>query len=221
MELFKNAYFINLEQRPDRLEHATSEFKKMKINPVRVNAVKTKNGAVGCTLSHIKCLEMAKKADYDYVFICEDDITFLQPFVLKNHLEVFASHTELEWDVCIIGGNNVPPYRQVSEFFVQVFNCQTTTGYIAKKHYYDTLISNFRESVKNLMKEPDNKKMYALDIYWKRLQQEGKWFMIIPPTVTQYENFSDIEERDTNYDHLMLDMNKDWLFDEVTPIAND
>jgi len=212
MNLFENTLFINLEARTDRLDHALGEFKKMKIDAERVNAVKTKHGAVGCTMSHIKCLELAKKREYEYVFICEDDITFLQPFVLKNHLNIFAGYSELEWDVCIIGGNNVPPYQQLCDFFVRVFNCQTTTGYIVKKHYYDTLISNFRDSVKNLMKEPDNKREFALDIYWKRLQQQDKWFMITPPTVTQYENFSDIEECTTNYDHLMLDMNKEWLF---------
>ena len=41
---------------------------------------------------------------------------------------------------------------------------------------------------------------------------ENFWYMITPPTVTQYENFSDIEERQTNYNHLLLDMNKEWLF---------
>lgn len=216
MNLFENTLFINLEQRPDRLEHALVELKKMNITGERINAVKTKNGAVGCTMSHIKCIELAKKRGYDYVFICEDDITFLNPRVLKNNLDIFATHTELEWDVCIIGGNNVPPFQQLTEYLVRVFNCQTTTGYIVKKHYYDTLITNFRESAKNLIKEPDNKREYALDIYWKRLQQHDKWFMIIPPTVTQYENFSDIEECTTNYDHLMLDIHKDWLFQEET-----
>jgi GR25 family glycosyltransferase involved in LPS biosynthesis len=214
MDLFKNTLFINLEQRPDRLEHALAEFKKMRINAERVNAVKTKMGAVGCTLSHIRCLELAKQRDYDYVFICEDDITFLQPFVLKKHLEIFASHGDLPWDVCIIGGNNVPPYEQVNDFFVRVYNCQTTTGYIVKKHYYETLIANFKESAKNLMRDPTNKQTYALDMYWKRLQQQDKWFMITPPTVTQYENYSDIEERNVNYDYLMLDMNKKWLFQQ-------
>ena len=65
MDLFKNTLFINLEQRPDRLEHAQAEFKKMRIDAERVNAVKTKMGAVGCTLSHIRCLELAKQRKYD------------------------------------------------------------------------------------------------------------------------------------------------------------
>jgi hypothetical protein len=36
--------------------------------------------------------------------------------------------------------------------------------------------------------------------------------MIIPATVTQYQDYSDIEKRVVNYDHLMLDIQKDWLF---------
>jgi GR25 family glycosyltransferase involved in LPS biosynthesis len=212
MDLFKNTLFINLEQRTDRLEHVLAEFRKLRIQAERVNAVKTKLGAVGCTLSHIRCLELAKQRDYEYVFICEDDITFLQPFVLKKHLEIFAAQLDLAWDVCIIGGNNVPPYQQINDFFVRVFNCQTTTGYIVKRHYYDTLIANFKDSARQLMRDPTNKQMYALDMYWKRLQQQDKWYMITPPTVTQYENYSDIEERTVNYDALMLDMNKAWLF---------
>ena len=56
-----------------------------------------------------------------------------------------------------------------------------------------------------------NIKQYAIDIHWKRLQMQYFWYMIIPTTVTQYENYSDIEMRDTNYDHLLLDMDKKWL----------
>ena len=36
--------------------------------------------------------------------------------------------------------------------------------------------------------------------------------MIIPPTVIQYENYSDIEEKQTDYKYLMLDMDKEWYF---------
>jgi adenylate kinase len=38
--------------------------------------------------------------------------------------------------------------------------------------------------------------------------------MITPPTVTQYESYSDIEERSVNYDILMLDMEKKWLVEQ-------
>lgn len=212
MELFKNTLFINLENRKDRLQHVTREFEKMGVSAERVNAIRTKSGAIGCTLSHIRCIELAKIREYEYVCICEDDIHFKNPELLKANLAQFSENNTIEWDILILGGNNVPPYEQVAEYCARIFNCQTTTGYIVKKHYYDTLLSNFKESAQNLMREPDNKPQYALDIYWKRLQTMGKWYMITPPTVTQIESYSDIENRSVNYERLMLDMDKKWLF---------
>lgn len=212
MELFKHTLFINLEHRKDRLEHVTNEFEKMNIQAERVNAVRPKSGAVGCTMSHIKCLELAKSRDYEYVCICEDDISFTKPELFKEQLNKFYENKNIQWDLLIIGGNNVPPYQQIFDYSARVFNCQTTTGYIVKKHMYDILIKNFKEGVQQLAKNPENKQMYAIDVYWKRLQMQYYWYMITPPTVTQYENYSDIENKNTNYNHLLLDMDKKWLF---------
>ena len=209
--LFKNTLFINLAQRTDRLAHAESEFAKMGINAERINAVKTPNGAVGCTLSHILCLETAKQRGYDSVFICEDDITFTNPELLNTNLALFENNHEIMWDVLIIGGNNVPPYHQFAPSCARVFHCRTTTGYIVKKDYYDTLIENFKTGLNGLMREPNNRFNFALDMYWQQLQKQDFWYMITPPTVTQYQSWSDIEERPVNYEGLLLDMDKSWL----------
>ena len=211
MELLKNTLYINLEHRKDRLEHVTKQMNMMGINAERVNAVKMNLGAVGCTMSHIKCLELAKQRDYEYVFICEDDITFRNPDLFKRNLQRFYENDDINWDLLIIGGNNVPPFQQVTEYCARVFYCQTTTGYVVKKHYYDTLLKNFRESANGLIREPYNPSTYALDMYWKRLQLQDFWYMITPPTVTQYESYSDIENRNVNYENMMLDMEKPWL----------
>ena len=212
MELLKNTLFINLEHRKDRLIHVTNELKKLGVNSERFNAVKTAVGAIGCTMSHIKCLEIAKERGYEQVFICEDDITFLNVEVFKKSLEKFYENKTIQWDVLLIGGNNLPPYDEIGDYCIRVSNCQTTTGYIVKNHYYDTLINNFRESAKNLLREPTNIKQYALDIYWKRLQQINNWYMIVPLTVVQCDSYSDIENRMVDYRALMLDKDKKWLF---------
>ena len=213
MELLKHTLYINLESRTDRLAHVQSELSKIGVIGERVNAVKTNDGAIGCSLSHIKCLELAKSRGYPYVFIVEDDITFLDPQLLMNNMEKFEKElNQHRWDVLVIGGNNSPPYNQVTDYCIRVFNNQTTTGYIAMAHYYDILISNFKESVQKLMRQPSQRKSYALDIYWKRLQQTGIWIMIVPPTVIQYADYSDIEKTVVDYKHLMLDMRKEWLF---------
>tara|TARA_Y100000816_G_scaffold97022_1_gene67478 strand:- start:554 stop:1222 length:669 start_codon:yes stop_codon:yes gene_type:complete len=212
MDILQNTFYINLEHRTDRLEHVQNELKKIGIKGERFNAIKTKSGAVGCTLSHIKCLELAKERKYEEVFICEDDITFTNPKLFLENLQKFCNNDDIMWDVLIIGGNNVPPYKQYYDYCARVFNCQTTTGYIVKQDFYDIIIKNFKEGLFNLMKNPENKREYAIDIYWKKLQMENFWYMITPPTVTQYTNYSDIEQRETNYDNLLLDMNKAWMF---------
>jgi len=58
------------------------------------------------------------------------------------------------------------------------------------------------------MREPQNHVLYAIDKYWFQLQQRDKWYLVIPLTVTQREDYSDIEKRATNYSRAMLDLDK-------------
>lgn len=221
MSLFEHTLYINLTDRVDRLVYVTNQLKKVNIaNPQRFPAIKMKSGAIGCTLSHLKCLELAKKNGWPHVFICEDDITFTQPELFLESMKKFEddfTSKSSSWDVLIIGGNNCPPYNRICDNYIRIFNCQTTTGYIVNAQYYDTLIQNFKEGVAKLMKDLNNKREYAIDMYWKSLQQTDNWFMIIPLTVTQCDGFSDIEQRDVNYSHLMLDLDKEWFIRRQAP----
>jgi len=88
-----------LDHRTDRLEHIKAEFEKMGIQGERVQGIQPKSPAVGCTMSHIKCLELAKSRDYDQVFICEDDITFTNPELFKQNLNKFVENENINWDV--------------------------------------------------------------------------------------------------------------------------
>lgn len=211
MELFTNTLFINLASRTDRLEHVISEFSKFGLTPERVDAVKMASGAIGCTLSHIKCLELAKSRNYEHVFICEDDITFLKHELLRENLTKFHNNATIQWDILIIGGNNCPPFQAITDYCSRIFNCQTTTGYIVKQNMYDVLLDNFKTGLNLLLKNPQNKREYAIDIYWKKLQMQYFWYIITPLTTIQYENYSDVEQQNVDYSHLMLDMEKEWF----------
>ena len=122
--------------------------------------------------------------------------------------------TAPKWDVILVAGNNMPPYRIIDDTCIQVSRCQTTTGYIVQKHYYDTLIGNIRQGIKNLMNEPSNRFLYAIDKNWFSLQAKDLWYLITPLTVTQREDYSDIEHKHTNYTRLMTDLNKEWLLNK-------
>jgi len=218
--LLENTIFINLAYRTDRLAHVLEQLKGIGIHaPERLNAIKMNMGCVGCTMSHIKCLEIAKTRGWPYVFICEDDIKFINPALFLEKLAKF-SETKWKWDVLIIGGNNLPPFLQVSDFAVRVFDIQTTTGYIVNGHYYDALIANFKEGLGKLIRDPQKKKEFAVDIYWKTLQKSGNWFFLIPPSVIQYSDYSDIEGKVTNYEGHFLDLDKQALIEYMMKMQN-
>jgi len=211
-----HALYINLESRKDREIYVKKQLKSVGISATRFNAVKLPNGALGCSMSHLKCLEMAKNNNWDHVMIVEDDITFLNPSLFAKQLNKFLDIHKV-WDIVIIGGNNIPPYKQIDDTCVKISKCQTTTGYMVKSHYYDTLIENYREGIKLLLKEPQKHVLYAIDKYWFQLQENHLWYLIIPLTVTQKQDYSDIEKRNTNYINLMLDLDKKWLFQQPPP----
>jgi glycosyl transferase family 25 len=206
----EHAFYINLDSRPDRKQYMEDHLKTVGIHAERFKAVKLTNGALGCSMSHLKLLELAKKNNWDSILIMEDDIQFLNPVIFMQQLKRFL-HVHKTFDVLLIAGNNVPPFTKIDDTCVKVTRCQTTTGYLVKNHYFDTLIQNFREGIKNLMKTPENHVLYAVDKYWFRLQERDNWYLIIPLTVTQREDYSDIEKRMTNYSRSMLDLDKEAL----------
>ena len=203
-----NVFYINLAHRTDRKEHIETQLKQIGFTNVeRFNAVKTANGRVGCTLSHIKCIELAKERNYSHVVICEDDTMFTNVELFQTQLNRFLSKQH-NWDVVLFAGNNVPPYEQIDETCVSVTRCQTTTCYMVNGHYYDTLLANYKEGLAKLMHSPEQHISYAIDKYWFTLQLKDNWYLITPLTVIQREDYSDIEGRVTNYAHLMTDLDK-------------
>jgi glycosyl transferase family 25 len=202
--MLKNVYYINLEHRVDRKEMVEAELKTLGWEYQRFNAIKHEDGRLGCSKSHLQVLEMAKEKDLEYVVIMEDDIHFTHPVLFKALLTQFFSYN-IEYDVLLLAANLRPPVIPVAKNVFQVKKSWTAAGYIVKKHYYDTLISNYREGISLLEKYPSERGKYELDSYWMHLQATDKWFVMMPRTVTQRPSYSDIEKRDTNYSIVLLD----------------
>ena len=223
----KHCLYINLTSRPDRKIHIEEQLRGVGLNPTRFNAIKLKNGRIGCSMSHLKCLQIAKKNNWSHVMICEDDLLILNKQTFVNSINTFFrihgggdggggggdnSSADNKWNVLLLAGNNVPPYKKIDDTCIQVSHCQTTTGYIVKMNYYDTLIDNIRTGIENLMKTPDQHIVYAIDKYWIKLQKQHTWYMLAPVVAVQREDYSDIEERKTNYENIMKDLDKPHLF---------
>lgn len=214
MDTIENCLYINLENRPDRKDHVENQLNQLNISYKRFNAIRHQNGAAGCSLSHIKCIQIAQEEGWKNVMIVEDDINFLDFKLFKTNLNKFLIN-EPNFDVVLLAGNNMPPYTQINDFCVKVSRCQTTTGYIVNSHYYKTLINNYKEGLLKLMKSPEEHVKYAIDKYWFNLQKKDYWFLITPLSVIQREDYSDIEKKNTNYSNAMLDLDKKEFFRRI------
>lgn len=199
----KHSLYINLEERTDRKEHAEQQFSSIGINVERFQAIKMPNGAIGCSMSHLKCLQTAYDNKWEHLLICEDDITFTNPELFSKQLNSFLK-THKKWDVVLLAGNTMPPYQQIDQTCIQVQKCQTTTGYIVNGHYIKTLLDNVKMGLTYLIKNPKNHLLFAIDKFWFYLQKRDTWYLIIPLTVIQLPGYSDIEKKDTNYSKTMM-----------------
>lgn len=202
--MLENVFYINLEHRTDRRTQVETELNTLGWKYERFNAIKLANGRIGCSVSHLKILKLAKKRRLPYVVVIEDDIEFKKPDKYNSMLRKFLD-SNIEYDVLLLAGNLRPPIKQINSHVLQIFHSWTTTGYIVKSEYYDVLINNIHEGIQLLMREPDKHHLYAIDCYWMRLQKKDKWMILYPRTNTQRPTYSDIEGKEINYDRLMLD----------------
>jgi len=195
-----HVFYINLKHRVDRMQQAETQFKTIGITAERVEAIPCKNGTIGCALSHIKCIELAKERRMPYACICEDDILFLDPEKTKQSVSNLLTS---KWDVMLLGANIAPPYSKINNQCMSVRNAQTTTGYIIKQAYYDTLLQNIRTGISGMLLY-QNPKVYAIDIFWKKLQKLDHWIILLPLSVVQRPDYSDIEGKQVDYTKPML-----------------
>jgi glycosyl transferase family 25 len=195
--------YINLAHRTDRNEHISNEIHKIcndnsKIH--RIDAIKNNNGALGCSLSHIKAVEYAlSHPEWDIVLILEDDFTFKSnnsDEIINNINKLIKNNLNI--DVALLS-HNVLSYSNTNyELIKKVLYSQTASSYIVKKHYLPTLLQNFKESTTDMEK---NGKCHenCIDIYWNKLQSKDNWYTIYPSIGLQYNNYSDIENRMVDY----------------------
>jgi len=203
-EDIQHVLYINLDERMDRREHTEQEFKRLGLPGLRVQAVKTKPGQLGCALSHVKCLEIAKENNWDHVMICEDDMLFVKDAqMVKDRFNTFLSRHK-DWDVIALGINIIDgTYIDDSTARIQKAHC--TTCYIVRKEYYDVLLNNFKISAERLYSKTINSEV---DVIWQSLQKRDRWMTILPYLAIQRDGVSDIAgngKEYLNYQNLLLD----------------
>jgi hypothetical protein len=192
-------WYINLEEREDRRRELEAEFEKAGFKAeehyTRFNAVRHPFGAIGCAKSHIECLKLALESRVDYAVIIEDDFVWKEdPKYVKQKMEMVMN--KYDFDVFLLAasmyGFNAQRMDPRNKFIHKVITAQTTTGYIIARKYIPKLLQNFEEAVR-ILEETRQKPLGAIDVTWKKLQQQDRWLMYIPGFAKQSAGFSDIE----------------------------
>jgi glycosyl transferase family 25 len=202
-ELFnfiEKVLYINLDIRTDRKQEIEQQFNNVNLPEdkiERISAVYNERGALGCTASHIKCIKYAKEQGWKNVLILEDDYNFINNNrLIKLNLE-YIKEIGNDWDMILFAGNimKVNPYNNILN---KVINVQTTSGYMVNNCYYDKLLENYEEGYIKLSNYfiPG---LYALDIYWKLLQPNDRWYIFKKKMGYQRASYSNIENAVTQY----------------------
>lgn len=192
-DFVEHIIFINLDDRKDRLEHMNkmlSFIDKSKIT--RMSAVKDSFGHIGCSKSHIKCLNLAIKNNWKNILILEDDMMWNN---YNKSLKVLKKIYKLHPDFDVITfGNSYPHFNKRT---YRLYSAVSTTAYLVNNHYYETLRDTFEEGLKKL--EDSRDVSGCLDQIWKKLQKKDKWYIVNPALVVETnDNYSSIENKQVN-----------------------
>ena len=191
--------YINLAKRLDRREQIEDELDKFGLKYERFEAIETPEfGILGCGLSHLAVLKLAKERGYQNILILEDDFTFL---VEKEEFETNLAHffeEKIDYNVCMISYNLLKKEESEYDFLWKSVEVQTASGYIVNANYFDVLINLYEEAMP-LLAQTTAHWIYANDEVWKPLQLKDKWYCFKTRIGKQRPSYSDNNNSFANY----------------------
>lgn len=208
MNNIDHVFYINLDNRKDRKEHIeqnvlpfigipAKKISRFAAVDMTKESSRSKRGA-GCSLSHLKCWQIAEKNNYEVIMIIEDDFE-----LIVDHNQFVQTLEDLfiqipDFVVCNLGYNNVAPLQKIdNKSFFKCDAIQTTSCYIAKVSFLKEISPTIKEATARLL----NNESYhsnAIDQVWKQFQNNKGW-VVSSRLGKQKNSISDIEQRQMDY----------------------
>jgi GR25 family glycosyltransferase involved in LPS biosynthesis len=193
-------FVINLKRRPDRLESIKRELEYIGWDYELVYGIDT-NSYMGCTLSHLKVLKLAKERNFDKVMIIEDDCFFM-PYA-KSLINKLDSELErLDYSILNLSPtlNRHINKSNKSEFLLDMTNLPEKQRpefreiYAANMVVYDKNVINEIFNIKNTSHQ-NGDYFYAYDDYlFHFIIQKYQSYCPILPICCQGNDWSDISQ---------------------------
>lgn len=194
-EYFDAVLCINLPSRTDRWEHAREQFTKHKIEAQRVEGVvwpKYEND--GCVQAHATCLELIASMGWKRTLILEDDFEFRFEDS-QEQFGVMVSEVPDDWQMLYLGGHYAEkPRGRVSEHVILTGHIKTTSSYGVTLAFAKEVAPVLRKAF-----------LCPIDELYHCYNVNRPSYIFQPRLVVQYNNFSDIQQRDCNNAPCMED----------------
>ena len=179
-KVFDKIICINLKKRLEKRDFIKKQAKEYDLDIEFFDAIEIpENPAKGCLKSHLNILKQAKKDKLNNILILEDDCKFLK--------KCYLPEIPTNWDMLYIGGNINAIYDYSNPNWIKG-TIWTTHSYAISHKIFDKLITNLEKY------EEEVDKYYVYHIH-----PNYNCYIIKDFLTTQKEGFSDIMNRNTNY----------------------
>lgn len=192
MDQIDKIVYINLESREDRRENIESQLKELEIlNYERFNAIATPGfGILGCGLSHLSVIKIAKERKYKNILILEDDVLFV---LSRKEIDLLLNSffdSKIDYDVLFLSYIIYKSEDTKYHFIKRGLHTTTATAYIVNSSYYDKLIGLYEFSTVMLARTKEHW-IFSNDLVWKLYQSSDRWYCINPIVAIQQSGYSD------------------------------
>lgn len=193
-------FIVNLERRPDRLNHIKNEMEYMGWDYELFKAIDLNNHG-GCTLSHVEILKIAKIRNYESVMIIEDDCTFL-PYSKDLINKIETESPEFEFGVINFAPTLNRPVNRSEEqpLFLDITNLPPKKEH--ERGIFATNIILYHNSIYNNVIEIEKPNLlgyYAIDDYiYQFVLPIKQSYCPILPIAPQMSSWSDVSQGQYN-----------------------
>jgi GR25 family glycosyltransferase involved in LPS biosynthesis len=208
-DYFKKLYCINLDSRPDRWERAKELFDQHGLDVERVSGIngsqlgldfgpEIKEGAIGCSLSHLFTIKYAQQNNLDNFLLLEDDVEFDDE--INQKFFSYIDQVPDDWEMLYLGGQHFHGMnlKQVNE---NIFKCEYTLA-AQSVGIRNTLYQRLIDKVMNISK--------INDIHYAEMHKDINAYVIVPHLTWQRVSYSDIEQVTVDYTFLKNHRYPEW-----------
>ena len=201
---FDKVYCINLPHRTDRRENFINEVNKYDLGDFEFfdayyggklqNPHNLLSGCIGLIQTNIDILNKCIKDNHDMIAIIEDDCIFSDEIL---NIDEYFNYLPEDWDMLYLGGNHnfhwslaEKPIR-VNEKVIKLRHTFTTHFVGIKRKMFEIILNKIQN-----FSEP-------IDVVYAELQKNYNVYSFYPSIAKQMAGYSDIENRQINYDFLI------------------